>query len=109
MDWYPYGAVPLNFARIDRGDLSSLRIMGTLDINTAPELGKTIDQLVAQRRLQVTVDLSGLDKIDSSGAAALVALAKRLGSIGGKVQVTNAVGQPLAVFKMLRVDTLFGI
>jgi anti-sigma B factor antagonist len=101
--------VPINFTRNDNGDDSVLRIGGSLDVMTAPELMTTIDELVAERRPRVTVDLAPLDLIDSSGVAALVALYKRLRAVGGQVMVIGARDQPLAIFKLLRMDKVFSI
>ena len=78
-----------------------------LDILTAPELGTTIDRVVEERRPSVTADLSGLDLIDSSGVAALVALYKRVRANGGQMRVVGARDQPLAIFKLLRMDKVF--
>ncbi len=99
--------MPIDFARTDHGDVSTLRLAGTLDVNTAPELGATIDALVEERRTRVVVDLAGLDLIDSSGVAVLVALYKRVRAVGGQVQIINAQEQPLAIFKLLRMDKVF--
>lgn len=99
--------MPIDFARTDTGDTTALRIGGTLDVLTAPTLATTIDQIVEERRTRVTVDLSGLDLIDSSGVAALVALYKRVRAVGGQVSVTGARDQPLAIFKLLRMDKVF--
>lgn len=101
--------MPIQFQRTDQGADSTLAITGSLDVLTAPELMPTIDQLVAEKRARVTVDLSGLDIIDSSGVAALVALYKRLRAVGGQVTVTGARDQPLAIFKLLRMDKVFSI
>jgi anti-sigma B factor antagonist len=101
--------VPIQFDRTDDGDLTSLRIDGTLDVLTAPELAPTIDQIVSERRAKVSVDLAGLDLIDSSGVAALVALYKRVRAVGGQVTVTGARDQPLAIFKLLRMDKVFSL
>jgi anti-sigma B factor antagonist len=96
--------VPIDFARSDQGDTTALRIGGTLDVLTAPTLAATIDLIVEERRPRVSVDLAGLDLIDSSGVAALVALYKRVRAVGGTVTVTGARDQPLAIFKLLRMD-----
>lgn len=101
--------MPIDFSRSDQGDVSNLRIAGTLDVNTAPELAPTIDKIIEERRPRVVVDLSGLDLIDSSGVAALVALYKRSRVHGGQVTVTGARDQPLAIFKLLRMDKVFTI
>ena len=86
-----------------------LRLSGSLDAMTAPELLPTIDRLVEEKRTRVTVHLEGLDLIDSSGVAAIVALYKRTRSNGGRVTVTGARDQPLAIFKLLRMDKVFTI
>jgi anti-sigma B factor antagonist len=101
--------VPIQYLLSDQGDVSTLQIAGTLDVLTAPELMPTIDRIVAEKRPRVAVDLSGLDLIDSSGVAALVALYKRVRAVGGRVTVTGARDQPLAIFKLLRMDRVFAI
>jgi anti-sigma B factor antagonist len=99
--------VPIEIARAEQGDLVTLRITGTLDVLTAPELGPEIERIVSERRQKVTVDLSGLDLIDSSCVAGLVALYKRVRAGGGQVTVIGARDQPLAIFKLLRMDKVF--
>ena len=56
------------------------------------------------KRKRVTVDLSALRLIDSSGVGAIVSLYKRVRAQGGKVGVTGLRDQPLAIFKLLRLD-----
>ncbi|MEZ4399976.1 MAG: STAS domain-containing protein [Kofleriaceae bacterium] len=101
--------MPIDFSRTDQGDTTSLRIAGTLDVLTAPTLAPVIDAIVAERRAKVVADLAGLDLIDSSGVAALVALYKRVRAGGGQVTVTGARDQPLAIFKLLRMDKVFAL
>jgi anti-sigma B factor antagonist len=99
--------MPIEFSRTDRGDISDLRIAGTLDLSTRDELTPIVDALVEERRGQVVVDLAGLESIDSSGVATLVGLFKRVRAQGGQVDVINARDQPLAIFKLLRMDRVF--
>jgi anti-sigma B factor antagonist len=99
--------VPIEIARTDQGDTVTLRIVGTLDVLTAPTLAPEIERIVNERQQKVTVDLSGLDLIDSSGVAGLVALYKRVRANGGTVRVEGARDQPLAIFKLLRMDKVF--
>ncbi|HEY0195120.1 MAG TPA: STAS domain-containing protein [Kofleriaceae bacterium] len=81
----------------------------TLDINTAPALGEEIDKILVARTQKVVVDLTGLDLIDSSGVAALVKLYKGVRNLGGTVTITGARDQPLAIFKLLRMDKVFNL
>lgn len=86
-----------------------LAVRGSLDINTAPQLAEEIDKIVASKAKKVVVDLSGLDLIDSSGVAALVKLYKGIRGMGGHVTMNGARDQPLAIFKLLRMDKVFNL
>jgi anti-sigma B factor antagonist len=101
--------VAINFSRTDSDEQVTLHIGGNLDAMSAPELLPTIDALVAEKPAKVEVDLAGLDLIDSSGVAAIVALYKRIRANGGRVVVTGARDQPLAIFKLLRMDRVFSL
>jgi|SRR5580698_9349632 anti-sigma B factor antagonist len=88
---------------------TTLAVRGSLDINTAPQLAEEIDKIISFKPKKVTVDLGGLDLIDSSGVAALVKLYKGVRSGGGSVAMTGARDQPLAIFKLLRMDKVFNL
>jgi anti-sigma B factor antagonist len=88
---------------------TKLTVRGSLDINTAPQLGEEIDRLLANKPSHVAVDLSGLDLIDSSGVAALVKLYKGVRGAGGTVTISGTRDQPLAIFKLLRMDKVFNL
>jgi anti-sigma B factor antagonist len=90
-------------------EATTLVVRGSLDINSAPALSEEIDKIVATRPNKVVVDLATLDLIDSSGVAALVKLYKGIRNVEGTFQVTGARDQPLAIFKLLRMDKVFGI
>jgi anti-sigma B factor antagonist len=94
----------MTFTRTDMSDETILRIEGALDAMTAPEIRPTIDRLVSDKPRRVTVDVSDVEFIDSSGVAVIVALFKRVRGVGGDVKVVGARDQPLAIFKLLRMD-----
>jgi anti-sigma B factor antagonist len=99
----------MNFTREDDGDVTVLRISGSLDALSTPELRPTIDALVAEKRPRITVDLSDLRLIDSSGVGAIVSLYKRMRALGAKVEVVGLKDQPLAIFRLLRLDRIFTV
>ena len=90
-------------------DEMTLVVRGSLDINSAPALAEEIDKIVATRPSKVVVDLSMLDLIDSSGVAALVKLYKGVRASGGNVTISGVRDQPLAIFKLLRMDKVFNL
>ena len=99
----------MNHSISDDGTTTFLRIRGELDALSAPELRPALDKLVDERHPEVDVDLSELRLIDSSGVGALVSLYKRVRANGGSVRFTGVKAQPLVIFKLLRLDIVFGL
>ena len=97
------------YTRTDNGEKTMLNIDGTLDAVSAPELRPTLDAVVAEGRKEITVDLSNLRLIDSSGVGVLVSLFKRVRANGGDVRLIGMRDQPLAIFKLLRMDKVFNL
>ena len=88
--------------------VTSLTIEGQLDALTVPELRAELDKLVDHTPPQVDVDVTNLRLIDSSGVGALVSLFKRVRAQGGQVEIRGLRDQPLAIFKLLRLDRVMG-
>jgi anti-sigma B factor antagonist len=99
----------MNCTRTDSEGESRLRIVGAFDALTVRDIKPMIDALVADRPRRVTVDLSELTLLDSSGVGAIVSLYKRVKADGGAVVVVGARNQPLAVLKLLKLDRVFGL
>jgi anti-anti-sigma factor len=96
-----------DFSRSEDGEATVLRITGVLDAMTVPNIRRTIDAIVSERRKVVTVELSTLRLIDSSGVGIIVSLYKRCKAYGGEVRISGLKDQPLAIFKLLRLDRVF--
>ena len=93
----------------EKGQASVLHVGGELDAISSPELRPTIEALAHDERREITVDLSDLRLIDSSGVGALVSLYKQARANGGTVSFVGVAEQPLKVFKLLRLDRVFGL
>ena len=99
----------MNFERLNEDKAVRLRIAGELDAITAPELRSAFDALAAEEPSRVVLDLSALDLIDSSGVGAIVSLFKQLKTFGGELGVVGLQGQPRSIFRLLRLDRVFGV
>ena len=97
----------MNFSRTDNEDETVLKIEGVLDAVTTPEIRPTIEALVGDKRSSITVDVSGLRLIDSSGVGVIVSLFKRCRAFGGTVRISGLKDQPLTIFRLLRLDKVF--
>jgi anti-sigma B factor antagonist len=99
----------MKYSRTDNGEETVLKIEGTLDAVTAPELRSVVDELVTASRKEVTLDLSALRLIDSSGVGVIVSLFKRVRAYGGQVRIVGLRDQPRAIFRLLRLDRVFPV
>ncbi len=97
----------MNFTRKDNGTTTQIRIEGALDALSTLEIRPTIEALIEEKRSRVEVDLHALRLIDSSGVGALISLYKRLRANGGELVITGLRDQPLAIFKLLRLERIF--
>jgi anti-sigma B factor antagonist len=81
-----------------------LAIEGELDAVSVSELRPELEKLLARQPSRIDVDVSRLRMVDSSGVGALVSLYKRARAQGGSVVVQGLRDQPLAIFRLLRLD-----
>ncbi len=99
----------MNFSRTDNGDETVIRIEGVLDAVTTPEIRPLIESLIKDQRMSISVDMSALRLIDSSGVGVIVSLFKRAKTYGGIVKINGLRDQPLTIFKLLRLDRVFAV
>jgi anti-sigma B factor antagonist len=88
--------VPTPFDVQSINNETRLTIRGSLDINSAPTLSEEIDRIIASKPAKVVVDLS-------------FKLYKGVRSSGREVSIQGARDQPLAIFKLLRMDKVFNL
>jgi len=89
---------------INEAGVIRLSIEGDLDAVTVSDLRAEIEKLLMRQIGRVEVDLSQLRMLDSSGVGALVSLYKQVRARGGEVVVLGLRDQPLAIFRLLRLD-----
>jgi anti-sigma B factor antagonist len=97
----------MSYTRTDNGIETVVQFEGTLDAVTAPEFRTLVDELVAENRQNITLELSSLRLIDSSGVGVIVSLFKRVRANGGQVRIVGLRDQPRAIFRLLRLDRVF--
>lgn len=83
-----------------------LSIEGQLDAVSVSDIRPELEKLVTSRPPVVEVDLAQLRMVDSSGIGALVSLYKRVRGQGGSVIIKGVRDQPLAIFRLLRLDKI---
>jgi anti-sigma B factor antagonist len=99
----------MQLAQTSQGKTVTFTISGNLDATNCLEVRQRFEDVVAASPQSVVVDLSGLRLIDSSGVGAIVALFKRVRSSGGLFEIVGVTGQPLSIFRVLRLDKVFEV
>ena len=99
----------MNFERINGDGEVTVRIQGALDASSVSQLKEALEKLAAEQPARVVCDLSSLRLIDSAGVGSIVALYKRMQTYGGVLKVTGMRDQPLAIFKVLRLERVFDV
>jgi anti-anti-sigma factor len=82
------------------GSAAVVRVVGELDVATAPQLREAVVGLVRQDVSDVIVDLGGLEFVDSSGLSVLIGAHKRLREQGGQLRLRSVPAQAANVLRV---------
>jgi anti-anti-sigma factor len=92
------------------GERSVLRLTGELDIDSAAELRQHAQaELAAGRCRTLTLDMSGLTFIDSSGLGLLIELRRLAGMSEVTLELTNVPPGPARVIAIAGLSETFGL
>ncbi|MHB9025968.1 MAG: STAS domain-containing protein [Armatimonadota bacterium] len=86
-----------------------LRLAGELDLRNVPEVRRAIRGLLEEGQVNILVNLTDLDFIDSSGLGVLVGGLARVREKQGEIKLVCANRRILRVFEMTRLTQLFEI
>lgn len=92
-------------AGVDGGTVT-IALAGELDIASAPELREALLNVVNQPRLRVTLDLTALEFIDSTGIGVIVGAWRRLQAQDGSLELTNARPRVADAIQLVGLDRL---
>ena len=85
------------------GDACTLRLTGTLDINTYDQIEDAFARAMADGRLHITVDLGGIDFISSAGFGAFIEALGTLREAEGDLRFVNPSPTARDIFDLLGV------
>ncbi|MDZ5474090.1 STAS domain-containing protein [Bacillus sp. 31A1R] len=89
--------------------LIKVRLVGDLYVEEATEIRERLLKQIDQGVQSMTVDVSELNYIDSSGLGVLIAIHKRCTSKGGFVKIKGIKGNIKELFELTRLDRVFEI
>jgi anti-sigma B factor antagonist len=77
-------------------NFSVMKIMGSIDSETAPQFDRALSELLNGNRNKIVLNLQGVDFLSSAGLRAMVKALKDAQKSGGDVRLA-AVSQPIEV------------
>ena len=83
---------------------ATVTLSGELDIATVPRVEEAIDAMLAGDVRTLTVDLSGLSFVDSSGLRLFIVLEQRAAEQGWELRLLRPDAQVLTVFRVSGVE-----
>lgn len=86
-----------------------VRLNGSLDATTSPEIRTTLQQQIEAGRFKIIIDLQNVPFIDSSGLAALVSGLRLAREKGGSIALSGVQTQAHTVFRLTMLDRVFAI
>ncbi len=86
-----------------------LRLEGRLDASSSKEIKDRISDLAKNKRVNLVVDMAGINFIDSSGLGSLVASLRSVNKLGGDIRIASLQDQVRAIFELTRLHRIFEI
>lgn len=91
------------------GDQARIEIVGSIDERGAEELKRRFLELDLSSVKDVVFDFGGVTFIGSAGIGKLLLFYKKLTSHGGKITIENMAMDIYTMFKVVKLDKIFGI
>jgi anti-sigma B factor antagonist len=96
--------VDLSIGVIANGTATTVKLEGTCDLATAPELKAALQPLLPPEVRDVIVDVTDLEFIDSTGLGVILGAMRRLREGGGTLQIAGATGTVKRVLEVTDLD-----
>ena len=86
-----------------------IHLLGELDMSTAPQLREELLRLASDGATMVTVDLSELAFVDSTGLSVLITALKRIRQQGGEMALRSPTPATRRVLEITGLTEVFSI
>ena len=93
----------------DVGGVPVVELEGEIDLSTAAVFKETVYEVIESGNIEVVIDLTGLEFMDSTGLGVLVAALKKTSTEGGRIKLICDKRSILKVFTITGLDKVFTI
>ena len=82
---------------------------GELDISTADKLKEQLHKLADEKKIDIKIDLSNLDYIDSIGLGVMIGVLKKLKIEDKEIYILNPKNNVKKIFTITGLDKIFNL
>jgi anti-sigma B factor antagonist len=86
-----------------------IEIIGRLDGDSAPEMGRLLDQAIDEGYHRLVVDLGSVDYMSSPGLREIVRVFNRVRQADGDLRVANPSDRVMEIMELAGLDTVLQI
>jgi anti-sigma B factor antagonist len=91
------------------GNGARVMLSGSMYVEDSATVREKLIALLEEGISNLTLDLSSLDYVDSSGLGVLISIHKRCLQKGGRMTITGLRGMVEELFKLTRLDLVFNV
>ena len=91
------------------GTEAQVRLEGSMYVEDSASVREQLSDLLVEGITDLTIDLSGLEYVDSSGLGVLISIHKKCLQKGGKMVIRGLRGMVEELFKLTRLDLVFNV
>jgi anti-sigma B factor antagonist len=92
-----------------KNGLYILKLEGRLDAVSAKEVKSKINEMVKHEQINIVIDLSEIDFIDSTGLGCMVSCLRSVSKKSGDIKIAGLQAQVRAIFELTRLHRIFQI
>lgn len=100
---------PLRIERRDTDGWAVLRVTGTVDVETAPQLHQAVTEAQHSGGRYLALELDGVEFVDAFGLGVIVGALKWAGTHDGEVALVCSRSRLLHLFEVTRLDRILPI
>lgn len=101
--------VSISVTTSEAGEVHIVHVAGEIDVTSAAVLRDALEALIADGRRRLTLDLTDVTFLDSTGLGIVVGRLKRLARHGGTMTVAVSHARVMRVFTITGLDRLLEI
>ncbi|MGL5347153.1 MAG: STAS domain-containing protein [Peptostreptococcaceae bacterium] len=102
-------SININSSLDNQNNFWSVALEGELDVSTADKLKEYLHKLADEQVIDMKIDLTNLDYIDSTGLGVIIGVLKKLKTSDKEIYIMNPKSNVKKIFTITGLDKIFKV